>query len=109
AGKSDNFMQLVNNSVVHPLNKKLGNNSFKVLELSGETLVIGYNGVAARELKKRFDANVPAGLAQASPERIATIVHDAGLMKKVAQVNPEGVKTLARKGNPAARDALASF
>ena len=87
----------------------MGGTPFKVLEVSGETLRLGYHGVGAKELTKQFDTNVPAGLAEAAPQRIAAIVHDPALMKKVARVNPAGVKKLAREGNAVAKNAVAAF
>lgn len=109
AGHSGNFMELVNNAVIHPLNRKMGRKMFKLVEISGETMRIRFDDEQATEVKKIMTEAVPAALAESPPQRLADIVQSPELMKKVAQVNPEGVQTLAAQGNPLAQQAVESF
>ncbi|MBI5092919.1 MAG: hypothetical protein HZB26_10815 [Candidatus Hydrogenedentes bacterium] len=109
AGARGNFTDLVNDTVIKPLNAKFGGSYFKLSSAQGEVVSVQFAcDKNPKEVLSRFDTAAPAALAQASPERLKELVKDEATMKKVAEVNPDAVKKLADTGNAAAGTTLKS-
>ncbi len=107
AGTRGNFNEIVNNTVVKPLNMKFEEKVFKLISAQGEVVKINFQTEGdMNELLKKFNTMPPASLANATPERLKDLIHDKSTMTKVAAINPEAVRTLAGQGNQLAKEAI---
>lgn len=107
AGTRGNFNEIVNNTVVKPLNMKFGEKVFKLISAQGEVVKINFHtDKDMKKLVRKFETMPPASLANAAPERLQSLVRDQSTMSKVAAVNPAAVQTLADQGNPLAKEAI---
>lgn len=107
AGSRGNFQDLINGTVVAPLNAKLGDRMFKLDSAQGDVIRVSFNSSASiDELLNKFNGMPPASLANASPARLKGLIHDEKTMQKVAAINPEAVKQLASSGDTGASSAL---
>jgi len=97
AGSRENFTQRINETVIKPLNKKLGENSFKLIAARGNVIHVRFKTEGDITT---FVANLntlpPASLANAAPERIERLVKDKETLKNVSKINPEAVDKLER-------------
>jgi len=99
AGSRANFNQLLNNTIIAPLNAKLGENAFTFDSSHGDTVRVSYrSSLKPEELAAKLQGMPPAGLAQASPERIREVVKTEDTLKKVAAVAPDAAKKVEEKG-----------
>ncbi len=97
AGSSGNFAQVVNNTVINPLNMKLGQNAFKLLAHHGDVLEIQAGlGDDAAQIQKLIEGMPPAALASAPVERIREVVKTPETMQKLVKMNPELAGALAK-------------
>lgn len=107
SGTRGNFTEIVSGTVIKPLNAKFGGDFFKLASAQGEVVNVQFTcDKNIKDVLSRFTALPPASLAQASPDRINDLVKDVSTMEKVAVVNPQAVKTLAKSGNPIAIKSL---
>ena len=107
AGSRDNFQDLINGTVVSPLNKKLGDRMFKLDSAQGDVVRVSFRSSdSVDELLKKFNGMPPASLANASPSRLKGLVHNEEIMQKIATMNPGAVKQLAESGDSNANSAL---
>ena len=91
-GVRGNFNQMLNNTIITPLNRKLGEDCFKLTSAHGLVVRIGFSSVNSMpNLLERLNNVPPASLATASPERLKQIVKDSNTLKKVQAINPESV------------------
>jgi len=89
AGSSGDFTQVINNTVIKPLNSKLGRNAFKLVSHHGDVVKIkfSYRG-STKKLHNRLESMPPASLAAAAPERIRELIINDTTLKKVMEMNP---------------------
>lgn len=109
AGERGNFLQLLNNTIIRPLNKKCqqAEDCFKLLSAHGDMIKISYQAkLDGKQLQEKFEVGLPSSLVNATPERLKSVIKDKEKMKAVAQLNPEAVKQLADKGDPNATGAM---
>ena len=98
-GIRGNFNQMVNNTIIAPLNRKLGEDCFKLTSTHGTVVRIGFSSVNSMPaLLERLDKVPPSSLATASPERLKRIVKDGNTLKKVKAINPESALILEEGG-----------
>ncbi|BBK41608.1 hypothetical protein STVA_16280 [Allostella vacuolata] len=98
-GGRNGFARIINDTMVRPLNAKLGDRSFRVVSARGDLVRVTYSAPDGSDLADRLLKLPPASLAQASPERIRALVQSEEAMEAVKKVNPEGVA--AASGKPA--------
>jgi len=107
SGTRGNFLQILNSTVIKPLNLKFGDRTFELTKAQGETARVNFHTEHdINDLLARFENMPPASLATATSERVESLVKDESTMKKVAKINPEAVKKLAQQGNPTANSAI---
>lgn len=109
AGNRGNFTDLVNDTVVRPLNRKFGERVFKLVSAQGDVVRINFSTESNMDnLIAKFNNAPPASLTAASPARIEAVAQTEKAMIQVAQINPEAVKQLSQTGNEMATKALAA-
>jgi serine/threonine-protein kinase len=107
SGSRGNFQDLINGTVVSPLNTKLGARMFKLDNAQGKVVRVSFRSSdSIEQLLKKFNGMPPASLAQASPARLKGLIHDEKIMKKVAAINPDAIKQMANSGDTVASSAL---
>ncbi|CAK0756997.1 conserved hypothetical protein [Gammaproteobacteria bacterium] len=107
AGGRGNFLQLINSTVLTPLNRKCREDCFKLLSAHGDMVKIRYaSTLTTQELTERFEKMPPSSLATAPPERLRALVKDKATLERVAILNPDGVAKLAQQGDPHAATAV---
>ncbi|MFZ5426581.1 MAG: hypothetical protein ACOZEN_06380 [Thermodesulfobacteriota bacterium] len=113
AGSRSNFNQLLNTTIIEPLNAKLGEKAFTFDSSHGNTVRVSYRStLKPDELTAKLQGMPPAGLSQASPERIREVVKSEDTLKKVAEVAPDVAKKVEEKGllkSDQALDAVKNF
>ena len=106
-GASGNFAQLINNTVVKPLNAKLQERAFRFNSIQGRVVKIGFESESSeQEVMDRFNNTPPASLANATPGRLRALATSKSAMEKIASINPSAARQLANDGNEFAGDAL---
>lgn len=96
AGSSENFTQIINNTVLQPLNSKLGSKAFKLKAQHGDALRVAFQfNQKDATLQDKLESMPPASLANAAPERIRELIKNDTTMKKVISMNPDLEKSLA--------------
>ena len=99
AGSRENFTQSINEAVLKPLNKKLGENSFKLISAKGDVIEVRFNTEQdVDKLVAKFNKLPPASLANATPERIRRLAKDKATLKNISVINPEAVEKLKKGG-----------
>jgi len=89
SGSRGNFVQIVNDSLVKPLNQKLRASAFSLVAARGEAVDLSFDaGEETGEVVENFKTMPPASLSDAPQGRIRDLVHDEALLKKVAEMNP---------------------
>lgn len=107
SGERGNFLQLLNDTIIKPLNSKCGGECFQLISAHGEVVRIQFQThLGVQQVMAQFQATPPASLATATPERLQHLVKDKATMEKVAMINPEAVSRLAQMGDPNAKSAL---
>lgn len=113
AGSRSNFNQLLNNTILSPLNAKLGEQAFLLDSSHGQSVRVSFRSkLKPEEFMQKLQGLPPAGLNQASAERIREVVKTEDTLKKVAAVAPDAAKTVSDQGllNPGkALDAVKNF
>ena len=95
SGQQENFMKAINNTVIDPLNKKLGSKYFKLVSADSDNIRVNFQSRGKPEtVLKKFETTPPASLAVASPRRIASLVKNKSLMEKVKLLNPEAMEVI---------------
>ncbi len=106
-GSRGNFQDLINGTVVNPLNKKLGSRMFKLENAQGNVVRVSFqSNETVDQLMNRFNGMPPASLANAAAHRLKHLVTNEETMKKVAVINPKVVQALADSGDAKANNAL---
>ncbi len=100
AGGRNAFARLINETMIRPLNAKLGDRSFRLVSSRGDLVRVNYAASDANDLADRLMKLPPASLVNAAPERIRAIAQSEGTMEAVRKINPDGVAAAA--GEPAA-------
>ena len=100
SGQRGNFAQILNASVIAPLNAKLGRNAFRLVSASGQAVRLTCDpGKDPAGLVDAFNDLPPASLAEAPPERLRELIKSEAAQTRVRAINPAGV---ARMQTPAA-------
>lgn len=85
-----NFMQVLNSTILKPLNAKLEGPRLKLTSFRGNVIGVTVDpGAQPKSLQRSLQSLPPASLATASPERIAKIVQDSRILEKIKKMNPE--------------------
>jgi hypothetical protein len=96
AGSTGNFAQIINNTMIKPINAKLGGKPFQLQSHHGEVVNVAFKaGGDPAKIIKKMKTMPPASLAAAAPSRIKNLVKDEKLLEKVASMN----KQMAAKAN----------
>lgn len=107
AGQRSQLLDMLNNTIIKPLNRILGEEAFSLTSAQGDVVRIAFqSNTKWDELMTRFDTRPPASLVSAPPERIKAVAVSQTAMTRVAELNPAGVKTLAKEGDSTARQAI---
>ncbi|BBK33044.1 hypothetical protein EDC65_4333 [Stella humosa] len=105
-GGRNAFARLINETMVRPLNAKLGDRSFRLVSARGDLVRVNYSANDANDLADRLVKLPPSSLAAASPERIRAIAQSETAMEAVKKVNPEGVAAASGKAPTPASDTV---
>ena len=92
SGQRGNFAQILNASVITPLNAKLGRNAFRLVSASGQAVRLTCDaGKDPAQLTEAFNGLPPASLADAPPERLRELIKSEAAQTRVKAINPAGV------------------
>lgn len=105
-GGRNAFARLVNETMIRPLNAKLGDRSFRLVSSRGDLVRVAYAGGDGADLADRLMKLPPASLANAAPERIRAIAQSEAAIEAVRKVNPDGAAAAAGKPAAPASDAM---
>ena len=95
SGQRGNFAQILNASVIAPLNAKMGRNAFRLLSASGQAVRVACEaGKDPAALTQALNSLPPASLADAPPERLRELVKTEATRIKVQAINPEGIEKM---------------
>jgi hypothetical protein len=84
-----NLAQLINSTVIKPLNAKLEGPQLKLVSQHGNVVRIALDGGMQTEvMQKALQNSPPASLAAAAPERVKKLTQDKALLEKVGRMNP---------------------
>ncbi|CCK81481.1 hypothetical protein [Desulfobacula toluolica] len=109
AGTRGNFTDIINDTVIKPLNRKFGKDVFKLVSARGDVVRVDFHTThKIDDLPGKFNKTLPASLSEATPERIENLARTEATMTQVARINPEAVQQLSQKGNKIAEKALAA-
>jgi hypothetical protein len=95
-----NLAQLINSTVLKPLNAKLEGPQLKLVSMHGNVVRIALDGGMQTEvMQKALQNSPPASLAAAAPDRVKKLTQDKVLLEKVGRMNPalEQSETAATK------------
>jgi len=107
AGSRGNFTDIINDTVIKPLNRKFRKDVFKLISAQGDVVKVNFQADNnMKTLLPKFNSAPPASLSQASPARIEALAKTKETMVQVAQVNPQAVRQLSEQGNKVAKEAL---
>lgn len=99
SGRRGNFVQVVNDTVVKPLNRKLKAKVFRLTSARGEVVELAFNAQDDVEgVVQRFKDAPPASLSDAPMGRLENLGLAEAAMKKVAEINPEAARKF-KKGH----------
>lgn len=100
SGRRGNFVQIVNDTVVKPLNKKLQTKAFSLLSARGDAVELAFRVEGdVEEVVGNFKSMPPASLSDAPAGRIERLIRDDNMMmEKVAKINPGAVEKLEKGG-----------
>jgi serine/threonine-protein kinase len=88
-GSGGNFAQVLNNTILKPLNAKLDGPRMQLMSQHGNVVRVAIDpGSQPELLQKSMQQSPPASLVTASPERIAKLITDPELLDKVIRMNP---------------------
>lgn len=109
AGTRGNFTDIINDTVIKPLNQKFRENVFKLIYARGDVVRVDFHTPhEIDDLPGKFNKTLPASLSGATPERIENLAKTQGTMTRMARINPEAVRQLSQQGNKIAEKALAA-
>lgn len=95
AGGRGNFNQIVNDTIIKPLNQKLEENCFKLVSTHGNKVRVTFKTMYdPQTLLAKIKSAPPASLAQASPQRLKELIKSEESLKKVKEINPQTVAKL---------------
>jgi serine/threonine-protein kinase len=86
---SGNFAQVINSTILKPLNAKLEGPRLKMMSQHGNVVRIAIDAdFQPGQIQKSMQNSPPASLANASPERINKLIQDKDLRSKISRMNP---------------------
>ncbi len=90
SGRRGNFVQIVNDTVVKPLNRKLRATVFHLVSARGDAVEVAFRAQEDPEaVAGRFKETPPASLSHAPRARLEHMELGEAAMQKVAEINPE--------------------
>ncbi|MFO7784284.1 MAG: hypothetical protein R6V25_06590 [Desulfatiglandales bacterium] len=93
SGRRGNFVQVVNDTVVKPLNRKLKAKVFHLTSARGEVVEVAFQAEEdVEDVVRRFKDMPPASLSDAPMGRLENLGLEEAAMKKVAEINPEAAQ-----------------
>jgi serine/threonine-protein kinase len=102
SGSKGNFVQIVNDTVVKPLNRKLQTKAFRLLSARGDAVALEFSVKGeTEEIVRKFKSMPPASLSNAPAGRLEQVIKDETMLKKVAEINPDAAGKIGEpKGEP---------
>jgi len=95
SGKRGNFVRIVNDTVVKPLNLKLEADVFRLTAARGDSVDLAFRPEGdVDEVVRKFEEMPPASLADAPAGRLESLDLAEASMKKVAEINPDAARRL---------------
>ncbi len=95
SGKRGNFVRIVNDTVVKPLNLKLEADVFRLTAARGDSVDLAFRPEGdVDEVVRKFEEMPPASLADAPAGRLESLDLAEASMKKVAEINPDAARKL---------------
>ncbi len=95
SGRRGNFLQVVNDTVVKPLNRKLKAKVFHLTSARGEVVELAFRAEEDVDaVVQRFKDMPPASLSDAPMGRLENLGLAEAAMKKVAEINPDAAREL---------------
>ncbi len=89
-GSGKNFAQIVNSTIIKPLNSKLNGAKLKLKSHHGNVVTITLeHGEIPSQLQQDILSTPPASLSNAAPERIKKLIQDEETLSKVLKMNPQ--------------------
>ncbi len=86
---SGSFAQVINSTILKPLNAKLEGPRLKLMSQHGNVVRIAIDAdFQPGQIQKSLQNTPPASLATASPERINKLTQDKDLRSKIGRMNP---------------------
>ncbi|MDD3325014.1 MAG: hypothetical protein PHN38_07865 [Sulfurospirillaceae bacterium] len=86
-GVSGNFSSMLNEGVIKPLNAKLGADTFKLMSAEGNAVKISFKSKMDKAMiQKTLESLPPTSVAQATPERLNSIVKTKKTEDKVKEI-----------------------
>jgi serine/threonine-protein kinase len=108
SGKRSNFNKIVNDTIVKPLNVKLGANCFKLASAQANVVKLNFQpaqDLVPEVLASRFEKNPPASIVDAGPARLKDVVKTPEMIQRVEAVNPSINKQQSKDGIMGAEEA----
>ncbi len=105
-GGRNAFARLINETMVRPLNAKLGDRSFRLVSARGDLVRVNYAAGDTNDLADRLNKLPPASLATAAPDRIRAIAQTEAAIEAIKKINPEGAAVAAGKPPAPPSDAV---
>lgn len=98
-GSGGSFAQVLNNTILKPLNTKLDGPRMQLMSQHGNVVRVAIDpGSQPELLQQSIQHNPPASLAAASPARIGKLITDRELLDKVLRMNPGLGKNMKESG-----------
>lgn len=104
------FSEILNNSVLKPLNSKFGKQAFSLKSVKNLLIKVNFHGTGRPDdIAAQFEKKPPSSLTTANPIRLNQIAATRGTLEKVEEINPEGieqVRELRRSGGKKATEEI---
>jgi serine/threonine-protein kinase len=113
SGRELDFSEFLNSGVLTPLNYKFGKRVFSLVSVQNLQIKVLFQGFdRPAEIITLFKEKPPSSLASATPIRLNQIAATRGALKKVEEINPQGVETVMeyrKSGGKTSLEAIKNF
>jgi len=107
SGRRGNFVQIVNETVVKPLNRKLQAKVFHLLSARGDAVEVAFRtDEDVASVVKKFKEMPPASLSDAPAGRLEHLVKNEAMMKKVSAMNPNAARDLEKESEQSVSEGV---
>ena len=90
SGSGSSVVKVFNQSIIKPLNAKLGSSRLKLAAFHGNVVRIDFDPGSEPDLvKQTLTSAPPSSLAMASQERINSLISSVQVLNKILQMNPQ--------------------